>query len=142
MTTPDPQGRGDTERTAGHSRLYSALIGMSALAILLQGVWAGIFLEHDGQREAAGTWIDVHARGAEVALVLSALATLVAFLKLRHRTEIWIGTGVLTLLIIVESFLGGRIRDDGQDTLTIVHVPLAMSLTGLAIWLPVRARRR
>jgi hypothetical protein len=28
--------------------------------VLLQGLWAGIFLQHDGQRDAASGWIDVH----------------------------------------------------------------------------------
>ena len=40
-----------------------------------------------------------------------------------------------------EAYLGGLIRDAGKDTLTAVHVPLAMALMGLAVWLPLRARR-
>jgi Protein of unknown function (DUF998) len=51
--------------------LFSALTGLASLAILLQGLWAGIFLEHDGRRDEAGGWIDVHARGGEVALMLA-----------------------------------------------------------------------
>lgn len=123
------------------SRPYEVLLGLAALAVLLQGLWAGIFLEHDGARDAAGSWIDVHARGGEVALVLAAVATVVAFLTLRERRDLWIGTGVLTVLLVVESYLGGQIRDAGQDSLTAVHVPLGMALFGLAVWLPLRARR-
>ena len=28
---------------------FSVLTGLTALAVLLQGLWAGIFLEHDGK---------------------------------------------------------------------------------------------
>jgi len=119
--------------------VYSALIGISALAVLLQGVWAGIFLEHDGARDSAGKWIDVHARGGEVALLFAALATVYAFVKLRERTDLWVGALALTVLLVLESYLGGLIRDSSKDTLTAVHVPLGMALMGLSVWLPFRA---
>lgn len=59
------------------SVLYGALIGVAALVVLLQGLWAGIFLEHDGARDTASGWIDLHARGADVAIVLGIAATVV-----------------------------------------------------------------
>jgi hypothetical protein len=92
--------------------LFSVLVGLCALAVLLQGLWAGIFLEHDGQRDAASSWIDLHARGADLAI----------------------------LLAIGASYLGGVIRDQGKDVLTAVHVPLAVALMALVGWLPLRAR--
>jgi hypothetical protein len=122
-------------------RLYAALIGLAAVAVLLQGLWAGIFLQHDGKRDAASSWIDVHARGADIAILLAAVATLVAVVKLRERRDLWVGAGAVTVLLVVESYLGGLIRDSGTDTLTAVHVPLAMALMGLVVWLPLRARR-
>ena len=134
------------ERTAttapARNPLFSALIGLAALAVLLQGLWAGIFLEHDGERDAAQSWIDVHARGADVAILLAALATVVALWKLRERKDLWIGSGLLTVVLILESYIGGLIRDASKDTLTAVHVPLAMLLMGLVVWLPLRARQR
>ena len=133
------------ERTAtaapARNPLFSALIGLAALAVLLQGLWAGIFLEHDGERDAAQSWIDVHARGADVAILLAALATVVALWKLRQRKDLWIGSGLLTIVLIFESYIGGLIRDASKDTLTAVHVPLAMLLMGLVVWLPLRAAR-
>jgi hypothetical protein len=122
------------------SPLFSSLVGLAAVAVLLQGLWAGIFLEHDGQRDEASSWIDVHARGADVAILLAAAAAVVAFTKLRSRPDLWGGSAVLTLLLVLESYLGGLIRDQSKDTLTAVHVPLAMFILGLAVWLPVRAR--
>jgi lipopolysaccharide export LptBFGC system permease protein LptF len=116
--------------------------GLAALAVLLQGLWAGIFLEHDGQRDASGHWIDIHARGGEVALVLAAIAMLIALVKLRFRHELLLGSVVLVVLLVVESYLGGLIRDHGKDTLTAVHVPLAMAIMALAVWLPLQARQR
>ena len=126
---------------SGRSPVFSALIGLCAVAVLLQGVWAGIFLEHDGKRDDSASWIDVHARGADVAIVLAVAATLWALVKLRDRKDLWIGSGLLTVLLVAESYIGGLIRDQGKDTLTAVHVPLAMALMGLVVWLPLRARR-
>lgn len=118
---------------------YTALIGLSAVAILLQGLWAGLFLRpgtHGGT-----DWVDVHARGGEVALVSAALATVVAFVRLRHRRVLWLGAAALTALLVVEAYLGGLIKDDGKDSLTPVHVPLALAIMGLAAWLFARSRR-
>ena len=124
------------------NKAYSALIGVTALVILLQGLWAGIFLQHDGQRDAAQGWIDVHARGADLSILLAAAATAVAFWKLRQRRDLWIGSAVLTIVLVLESYIGGLIVDASKDVLTAVHVPLAMVLVGLAVWLPLRARNR
>lgn len=141
MTTTQRHEVTPSTSATSKSPVFAALIGVSALAVLLQGLWAGIFLEHDGHRDAASGWIDVHARGADVALLFAALATVYAFWKLRSRKDLWGGGLFFTLLIVVESYLGGLIRDDGKDTLTAVHVPVAMALMALAVWLPLRARR-
>lgn len=141
MTATD--ARPVTQRTpATGARVFSALIGLSALAILLQGLWAGLFLEHDGKRDDAENWITVHARGGEVALVLTVLATAWALYALRTRKDLWIGAGVLTLLLVAESYIGGLIKDEGKDTLTVVHVPLGMSIMGLVVWLAFRGSPR
>jgi len=121
------------------SPVFSALIGLAALAVLLQGLWAGLFFAHHGK--AADSWIEVHARGADVGILLGILATGFALWKLRSRRDLWVGSGLFTLVMILEAYIGGLIRDAGKDTLIAVHVPLAMALMGLAVWLPLRARR-
>jgi hypothetical protein len=126
--------------TASRSLLFNVVLGLTALAVLLQAVWAGIFLEHDGERDAASSWIDVHARGGDIAIGLAVLATIVALVKLRRRKDLWIGSAVLTVLLVVEAYIGGLIVDDSKDTRTAVHVPLAMAVMALVIWLPLRAR--
>jgi hypothetical protein len=138
MTSTQAPSSGTSTRTT----LFSALIGLAALAVLLQGLWAGIFLEHDGARDAAGSWIDVHATGGEVAIGLAALAAVAGFVQLRPRRDLWIGASVLTVLLVLEAYLGGLIKDDGQDSLTAVHIPLGMALMALSVWLPLRATLR
>lgn len=108
----------------------------------MQGLWAGIFLEHDGARDDASNWIDIHATGGEVAIGLAALAAVVGFVKLRARRDLWIGALVLTVLLVLEAYIGGLIRDNGADTLTAVHIPFAMALMALSVWLPLRAAIR
>jgi amino acid transporter len=139
-TTTTTSDMRNTSAARPRSALYGALIGIAALVVLLQGLWAGIFLEHDGARDAASGWIDVHARGADVAIVFGIAATVVAFVKLRKRRDLLIGSAVFVVLLILESYLGGLIRDQSKDVLTAVHVPLAMAIMGLAVWLPLRAR--
>ena len=141
-TTTEERMSSAPSRTTGRSPVYSALIGISALAVLLQGLWAGIFLEHDGERDAASSWIEVHARGADIGLAFAVLATLYAVWRHRSRKDLWVGGLVFTALLVLESYIGGLIVDESKDILTAVHVPLAMAIMGLAVWLPLRASRR
>ena len=123
--------------TRPRSKLYSVLIGLAALAVLLQGLWAGLFV-HEG-KDYQPSWVDVHARGAEISIALAAAATITAYVKLRSRRDLLIGSAVLTVLLVVEAYLGGLIGD--SPAVTAVHFPLALALTALVVWLPLRARR-
>jgi hypothetical protein len=129
------QDRTDTS-VSTVSPVYSALIGITALAILLQGVWAGLFIGHQGEN-----WVEVHAADGEVAIAFAAAASLFAIWKLRSRRDLLVGSVLLTLLLVLEAYLGGLIVDEHKDALTVVHIPLAMALISLAVWLPLRARR-
>jgi len=124
-----------TRRSPVRSPLYSVLIGMSALAVLLQGLWAGLFI-HEG-RDFQQSWVDVHARGGEAAIALAALASIVAVFKLRSRRDLRIGSIALTVLLVVEAYLGGLIGD--KPGMTIIHLPLALGVMALAVWLASRA---
>jgi hypothetical protein len=81
----------------------------------------------------------VHQHGGEATVTLALLATVAAFVWLRHRTPIVVGTTLLFVLLVVELLLGMAI-DDSSWTV-VVHVPLAMLLMALAVWLPLQARR-
>jgi hypothetical protein len=126
-----------TAESRVRSPLYSALIGLAALAILLQGLWAGLFT-HEG-KDYKESWVGVHARGADIAILLAIAATVVAVLKLRDRQDLVLGTGALVVLLVIEAYIGGLIGE--HSGLTAVHFPLAMALMGLAVWLPFRATR-
>lgn len=138
-TLTRPSNTVEVTKPLPKSRAYTVLMSLGGLAILLQGLWAGIFLEH-GNPDSAGNWVEVHARGGEIALILVAAAALTAFIRVRMRRDLWAGAAALTALLVVESYIGGLIRDSGQDALTAVHVPLALAVMGLAVWLVARSR--
>jgi hypothetical protein len=123
----------DTVSTRPHP-IWSALVGLTSLGVLLQGLWAGLFLRRDAD---GSTWFSVHQHGAEVTVTLAAIATIAAAVWLRRRRDLLVGTALLFVLLVVEYFLGRA----GGDSV-VVHVPLAMLLMGLAVWLPMAARRR
>jgi hypothetical protein len=129
-------GRAGRVLRPGHP-LYRTLIGLALVGVLLQGLWAGLFV-HEG-RDYQENWVEVHALDGEVTIALAALATVAAFVFLRHRKDLVIGSLVLTVLLVVEAYIGGRIG--GTAELTAVHFPLALALMALAVWLSVRAAR-
>jgi heme A synthase len=128
-----------TERAAATERkaLFSTLVGLATLGILLQAVWAGMFIRVDSAND--GFWVAVHARGAEVTILFALAAAVVAFWRLRSRRDLLVGSVVLTVLLVLEAYLGGLIFH--HQGLEVVHFPLALALMGLAVWLPLRARR-
>lgn len=125
-----------TTATRGAHPAHSALVGLASLGVLLQAVWAGLFLRGS---DDAGTWVTVHQHGAEATVALAFLATVAAFVRLRHRVPVLVGTTLLFVLLLAEMFLGIAIED--ARGAVAVHVPLAMLIMGLAVWLPTQARR-
>ena len=124
----------------GALRLYSPLIGITSLVILLQSLWAGMFIR-EGQTYDDGdapTWVSVHDWGARLAFVLAVVAAIVAIRSLRARRDLLVGTVVLAAAILVESLIGGAVGD--HQALTAVHIPLAMVIVSLCVWLPLRTR--
>lgn len=123
--------------------LYASLIGLTALAILLQGLWAGFFIrEGKGFDESTtqANMVIVHDWGARAAIVLALAALVVAVLRLRNQRALLIGTGALTALLMLEAYIGGEIGN--KPDWPNYHFPLAMALMALAVWLPIRATRR
>ena len=121
--------------------LFASLVGLIALTVLGQFVFAGVFLRYDGKRDASSGWIDAHAWGAHVGTVLAIAAALYAIGRLRHRKDLLVGSVLLAVLFLAESYIGGAIRDDGKDSWTAIHVPIAFLITALVVWLPLRARK-
>jgi hypothetical protein len=128
--TPSPA----TDRP--RSPLYSALVGLAALGVLLQGVWAGLFIRED--QHYVSRWVAVHSLDGQVTAALALVATVVAFVQLRARRDLVLGTAVLTLLLVAEIGLGASL--DAAPGLLALHIPLALAIMALAVWLPLRAR--
>jgi hypothetical protein len=126
MATP-PQS---PARTTHPHPVWSALVGLTTLGVLLQGLWAGLFL--NGGR----SWVEVHQHAGEATVTLAVLAAIAAVVWLRHRRDLLGGTVLLLVLLVVEYFLG---RAGGSSV--VLHVPLALLIMGLAVWLPAAARR-
>ena len=132
-----------TARTADHTttrelRIYQGVIGLASIAILLQAVWAGLFVQ-EGQ-DYQESWVEVHARGADVAIALAVVAAVFGFVKLRARRDLWIGAIVMAVLLVAEAYIGGLVG--AHPGITVAHFPLGMALMGVAVWLPLRASRR
>ena len=130
-TTPTPTP------TRERNGLFSVLVGLASLGILLQAVWAGMFIRPGVAFDAF--WVTVHARGAEVTIALALASAIVAFWKLRSRRDLVVGSIALTVLLALEAFIGGEVYD--HPGLSVIHFPLALALMALAVWLPVRASR-
>ncbi len=117
--------------------LFSTLVGLASLGVLLQAVWAGMFVRPGQAFDAF--WVTVHARGAEVTIAFALAAAVVAFWRLRPRRDLVVGSATLTVLLALEAYIGGEVYD--HPGLSVVHFPLALALMSLAVWLPLRARR-
>lgn len=144
MTSASASSPATTATTAAPTtnKAYGALVGIASLGILLQGLWAGLFMAAWAQRSDGGTWEFVHARGADVTLLVSVAALVLAVTKLKARRDLVVGTVVLVALLAVEYVLGSLMADADAHVLTAVHVPLALLLMAVAVWLPLRHRPR
>lgn len=136
MTSTQSTPAVPTASPEARSPLYSALIGLATLGVLLQGVWAGLFLGKPGGHG----WVEVHQVGGQVSAALAIVAAIVAFLQLRARRDLVVGSVVFAVLLVAEVGLGSALGS--APGLLAVHIPLAMALLGLAVWLPLRARSR
>ena len=122
--------------------LYASVVGVTALVILLQGLWAGLFVREGQDFDATSsqsTFVEVHDWGGRAAIVLALVSLLVAVWRLRSRPSLVVGSAALLVLVMLESFLGGGIGD--HPSWPSLHIPLAMALMALSVWLPFRAAR-
>jgi uncharacterized membrane protein YhaH (DUF805 family) len=119
--------------------MFSILNGLTLLGVLLQAVWAGEFIDRAGHE----AWITVHEIGAFVVVAL-ALATALATVTLRRtHSTLTLGALALFVLIVVQTGLGETITRAGATTLIVAHVPIAILIFGLGVYLSgVGARLR
>lgn len=119
-------------------RVFSMVNGLTLLGVLLQAVWAGQFIDRAGR----APWITVHEITGFVVVVLSLLTALVAIALLRRANPAltWGAVGQF-LLIVVQTGLGEAISKAGADNLIVSHVPIAMLIFGLGIYLSIAGAR-
>ena len=118
--------------------VFSALIGLASLAVFLQSVWAGMMIREG--KDFNAMWVNIHDWGARAAFFLALFATIAALIKLRSRLDLLVGAAALTVLIYLESYIGGIIGD--KPSAVAVHIPLSFAILVLAVWLPFRTTRR
>jgi hypothetical protein len=117
--------------------VFAALTGLTALAILLQAVFAGAEIAPN----SSSGWLSAHNANADVTVALAVITAIYAVVALRHSARaLVIGAVALAVLVIVQTAIGHAITDDNDNGLLAIHVPLAMVVFGLTIWLSVRAR--
>ncbi len=129
------------QASPGAVRIFSILNGLTLLGVLLQAVWAGEFIDRHG-RDA---WVSVHEIGGFVVVVL-ALATAVAAIALRRASSaLTFGALGLFVLIVVQTGLGEAITKGDANELITAHIPIAVLIFGLGVFLSgvgARLRRR
>jgi hypothetical protein len=118
--------------------VFTALVGLIALAILLQAVFAGEFVD---RVHTPGGWLNAHDANADVATALAIVTAGYAFVALRAAARsLVIGSVLLALALIAQTAIGHAITANGDDGLLALHIPLALATFGLTIWLSAKAR--
>jgi hypothetical protein len=121
----------------GALRAFSILNGLVLLGVVLQGLWAGGFIGH-----LAGTfWLQLHRITAYVVVILALAAAILAVVTQRRHRAIAAWSVGLFVLVAVEAELGHTIGEGGERSLVAVHVPVAMLIMGLGVYLSIAAAR-
>jgi hypothetical protein len=121
----------------GALRAFSMLNGLVLLGVLLQGVWGGGILGRAGGVD----WAFLHELTGSVTVLCSLAATILAVTTLRrHRPAIAVRSVGMFAMLIVQFGLGVGVRLN-EDALLLIHVPLAMLIMGLGVYLSVAAAR-
>lgn len=105
--------------------------GLTLLGVLLQAVWAGAFIDRPGQ----STWISVHEISGFVVVVLALASTLASITLRRAHPGLTLSACGLLVLIIVQTGLGEAITKAGANNLLVAHVPVAVLVFGLGVYL-------
>jgi hypothetical protein len=115
-------------------KLISALVGVVALLILLQGVTAGIFVRQPGKT----TWVHAHQGMAYLAALLAVAVVVVSFTtwkgmagaQMVQRESI-----ALLIAIVIQIGIGAQLGTGGHTALLAIHIPLALLIFGLTLHL-------
>lgn len=117
--------------TPGAVRIFSIVNGLTLLGVLLQAVFAGEFIDQFGP----SPWIKVHEICGYVVVLLAVITAVAAIALRRASSALTIGALSQLMLIAVQTGLGEAISKAGSNELIAIHVPLAMLIFGLGIFL-------
>lgn len=127
-----------TRRSVGGGtlRVFSVLNGLVLLGVLVQGMTGGAFLGG-----AAGVdWAQLHQVDAGVVEALALVAAILAIATQRRHRGIAVWSPVLFALLVLQHGLGAGISG-GNRVLVAVHVPVALLVMGLGVYLSIAAAR-
>ncbi|MDQ2850769.1 MAG: hypothetical protein M3Y49_08545 [Actinomycetota bacterium] len=111
---------------------------MTSVAILVQAVTAGAFVNKTG----SDTWVTAHGVIADASWVLALISAAIGWIWIRQATPRLAQWAIaLFVLTLAQTGIGHLITDYGYDSLIAVHVPLAMIIFGLTVWITARAGR-
>ena len=128
------------EQTIGRPRVaraYAWLIALATLTVILQGFFFAAFYS-----EGEKGFLDAHARGADISMIVVVLiVTPLAFLA-RFPRGLRIGwlTLVLAVMWVAQHTIGLSIEADGR-WFEMIHIPLALLIFGLALYLTGKAHK-
>ncbi len=137
MSSAPTLGGARRRPTAASAFGFSLLNGLTVLGLLLQAVWAGQFI---GNRNAHG-FVSAHEMTAFAVGVLALATAVMAISKLRRNPTILMGSIVQFLLVLALIAIGEMLKSSYSATLVGVHVPLAVFVFGLGIYLSAAGAR-
>jgi lipopolysaccharide export LptBFGC system permease protein LptF len=115
---------------------FTALTGVTSLGIFVEALLAGQFVSQDHR----DSWIDIHGTVANVVVLASLAAAVVALITLRRTfPRLTWGSVVLFVLLVIQTIIGHLITDASIDGLIGVHVPLVLVIFGLTVSLSITA---
>ncbi len=122
-------------------RLFAPLAGLTSVSVLCQAVTAGEFVSQEGR----DGWIEIHGMLGYLTILFAVATAVVGLWAFRTSAPViaWASV-VLAVLIAFQFVIGQLITDSEQDGWIGVHVPLALVVFGLSVWLAVAsaAQRR
>lgn len=122
----------------GSVRAFSILNGLVLLGVLLQGLSAGGLLGGSGGTDA----LRAHQVTAYVVVIIALASAILATIRLRtDHPSIAVWSGVLLVLMIVQTALGQAVSDGDQPALLAAHVPLALLVMAIGAYLSAAAAR-
>lgn len=126
--------------TGGAVRAFSIINGLVVLGVLLQAVWAGGFIGETGGAD----WRSMHQITAYIVVLLSLVVAILAGAALRRHRGLLVGSVVMFVLLVIQTALGDASGGESPRILVAAHIPLAMLIMALGVYLSIagaRARR-